>query len=86
MLLVSEQRFIFEGWSATGGNDPLKFSQVFLFVMVTVSLTASALTSLPLITKKKEKYYANLPAGSSAVPPGRGQLSEMPFVVNSFHS
>lgn len=35
-----------------GGNDPLKWSDVFLFVMVTVSPTASALTGELVITRK----------------------------------
>lgn len=72
-----------------GGNDPLKFSDVFLFVMVTVSLTAPELTGLPVITKKKEKNYANLPSGSSAVPPGWGRAQRdalcgkfISFIVN----
>lgn len=54
-----------------GRNDPLKSPDVYLFVMVTVSLTTSALTGLPMITKKKD--YANLPSRSSAVPVGWGR-------------
>lgn len=66
-----------------GRNDPPKSPDVYLFVMVTVSLTTSALTGLPMITKKKIMQISHharqqfLSAGA--------ELSEMPFELNSLH-
>lgn len=69
-----------------GGNDPLKFSDVFLFVMVTVSLTAPELTGLPVITKKKKIIMQIFHQARQQFLLAGAELSEMPFVVNSFHS
>lgn len=67
-----------------GRKDPLKCPDVYLFVMVIASLTTSALTALPVITKKRIMQISHharqqfLSAGA--------ELTELPFELNSFHS
>lgn len=66
-----------------GRNDPLKFPDVYLFVMVIVSLTTSALTGLPMITKKKIMQISHR-ARQQFFSAG-AELSKLPFELNSFH-
>lgn len=56
-----------------GGYDPLKFPDVYLFVMVTVSLATSALTALPVITKEKLCKSPTVLVSTSSSCRGRAQ-------------
>lgn len=60
--------------STAGGNDPPKFSNVFIFVMLAMSVTA--VRSASDVKKKKKHRYANLSWCLSAVLPGWGQAQQ----------
>lgn len=67
--------------STAGGSDPLAFSDVFLFVMVTVSLTA--VTTASDYTKKKVERIMQIFHGAcQQFLLAATELSKMPFVVN----
>lgn len=94
LKIVSEQTVIyFQNRSATsrGETNPLKSPDVYLFVMVTVPLTTSVLTGLPMITKKKKQKRKKeiMQISHRACQQfflAEGELSTLPFELNSLHS